>query len=120
METWELQQYGVADLGERVRQRVGRQGWHHLPMVDGSIPDADGEAAWERIAGDLHDQLDAGGRLCIHCLGGLGRTGVIACRLLVERGVAPEQALRQVRAARRGAVETRQQEVYVRGLSPPV
>ena len=49
---------------------------------------------------------------------GLGRTGTIASRLLVEFGTPPDEAIRQVRAARRGAVQTIQQERYVLGISP--
>ncbi|MBK5937653.1 protein-tyrosine phosphatase family protein [Halorhodospira halophila] len=87
-------------------------------MVDGGVPDATGEATWNAIAEDLHQHLDAGGQVCIHCLGGLGRTGLIACKLLIERGVSPNEALNQVRSARHGAVETSVQELYLRKLQP--
>ena len=44
---------------------------------------------------------------------GLGRTGTIAARLAIELGETPETALRRVRAARKGAVETHEREAYV-------
>jgi ADP-ribosylglycohydrolase len=47
-------------------------------------------------------------------MGGLGRTGTIAARLLVEFGVDPEKAIREIRMARPGSIETREQEEYVR------
>ncbi|MBK1736201.1 hypothetical protein CKO15_13170, partial [Halorhodospira abdelmalekii] len=116
MERSELAAFGVGDLGSRIQERLGEGSWHHLPIIDGSVPGAKAEAAWEAIADDLHACLDAGLRICLHCLGGLGRTGVIACRLLIETGVDPDDALRRVRQARLGAVETREQLEYVLSL----
>ena len=54
----------------------------------------------------------------MHCMGGLGRTGTIAARLLVEFGVDPEKAIREIRMARQGSIETRDQEEYVRKQRP--
>ena len=51
--------------------------------------------------------------MVLHCRGGIGRTGTIAARLLVEFGVAPEEAIRMVRRARPGTIETPAQEEYV-------
>ena len=61
-----------------------------------------------------------GQSLVVHCRGGLGRTGLISARLLIELGESPARALARVRAARPGAVETREQETYVlEQVSPP-
>ena len=119
MELHELIDYQAQDLGEQARARYGEAGWLHLPITDCSTPDATWEAQWQTCRGPIHDRLDRGERVVIHCLGGLGRTGVVACRLLIERGMPPTQALERVRAARPGAVETLGQERYVRELSPP-
>lgn len=54
----------------------------------------------------------------MHCRGGLGRTGTIAARLAIEFGVPPDAALRAVRKARPGTVETPAQETYVRACRP--
>lgn len=43
----------------------------------------------------------------------IGRTGLAACRLLIELGMAPHEALTAVRAARPGAIETLAQQRYV-------
>ncbi|TQE98318.1 MAG: hypothetical protein FKY71_14465 [Spiribacter salinus] len=113
MEHHELVTYQVHDLPERARTHLGPNGWFHLPIVDCDVPDQSTEAAWEEMAPALHERLAHGRGLVLHCLGGLGRTGVVACRLLVEQGVEPEEALRSVRQARPGAVETPKQEAYV-------
>jgi ADP-ribosyl-[dinitrogen reductase] hydrolase len=49
----------------------------------------------------------------LHCMGGLGRSGMVAARLLVELGEEPRTAIQRVRAARPGAIETAAQEAYV-------
>jgi len=63
--------------------------------------------------GELADALLGGQSLVVHCRGGLGRTGVIAARLLIELGEVPSRALQRVRLGRPGAVETREQETDV-------
>jgi len=46
-------------------------------------------------------------------MGGYGRTGMVAARLLIEFGVEPEEAIARVRSARPGAIEMPQQEAWV-------
>ncbi|QIT55289.1 hypothetical protein HC341_08780 [Aquisalimonas sp. 2447] len=114
MELHELIDYQAQDLGERARAQYGESGWLHLPIMDCSTPDAVWEAQWQLWRDPLHDRLGRGERIVIHCLGGLGRTGLVACRILIERGMTPQQALEEVRTARPGAVETAPQEQYIR------
>ncbi len=87
--------------------------WVHLPIVDVSIPDSRFEDAWVSEGPKLHDRLDAGEKILIHCRGGLGRTGLVAGRILVERGCAPKDAIQRIRSARPQAIETSEQEHYV-------
>lgn len=103
-------------LGERLRE-TGLE-WRHLPIRDLNAPDARFEKAWTFAGAELRDLLVRGGRVLLHCRGGLGRTGLVATRLLAELGEAPEAALGRVRAARKGAVETPPQEDHVLSVQP--
>ena len=64
---------------------------------------------------DLRRQMD----VLIHCRGGLGRAGTIAARLLIELGTEPGEAIANVRAVRPGAIETDDQEEFVRNICAP-
>jgi len=116
METHELEQLGVQELGERIGAYGMR--WLHLPIRDVSIPDAAFEAAWDEADEQILSGLGNGERILVHCRGGLGRTGLVAARLLIELGEAPAKALARVRASRPCAVETAEQELYVLGQVP--
>ena len=89
--------------------------WWHLPIVDGGVPDARFEHAWNWYGLDLRHRLLAEAEVVVDCRGGLGRIGVVAARLLVAFGEAQECALFRVRRARTGTVENPPQE-YVRDL----
>jgi ADP-ribosylglycohydrolase/protein-tyrosine phosphatase len=88
--------------------------WHHLPIKDVHIPDESFETLWTYTGARLRRHLIDGENLVLHCMGGLGRTGTIAARLLVELGVNPENAVQEIRMARPGSIETSEQEKYVR------
>jgi ADP-ribosyl-[dinitrogen reductase] hydrolase len=115
IEDQEFDLLGVADLGARVRARG--LAWHHLPIPDVQPPGERFESGWQTSGPVLRNDLLAGHRVLVHCRGGLGRAGTVAARLLVELGVPADEAIGRVRAARPGAIETRQQEEYVRNLS---
>jgi hypothetical protein len=87
-----------------------------LPIADFSVPDDRWENAWEREGALVRSVLRRGGKVCIHCMGGYGRTGMVAARILVEFGVEPKEAIALIRAARPGAIEMPEQEAWVLGL----
>jgi protein-tyrosine phosphatase len=114
IEEHEFELLGVPDFEIRVTSAFR---WHWLPMPDGGVPDAAFEENWVSSGAELRGRLVAGERVLIHCRAGLGRTGLIASRLLVEFGMTPRQALAAVRRARPGTVETTLQEHYVLQLA---
>ena len=115
----ELTSLDVADMGAQAETRGMR--WFHCPIPDFDGPGGAFEAAWGGGgAGDaVRSLLRGGGKVVVHCRGGIGRAGTITARLLIELGVAePDEALRRVRSARPGAVETWEQEAHVMGVRP--
>jgi ADP-ribosyl-[dinitrogen reductase] hydrolase len=111
IEDHEFRLLAVEDLGQLVRDHG--LDWMHLPIRDVDVPDQHFEDLWKTASATLHARLDRGDRILIHCRGGLGRTGLVAGRMLVERGSEPRAAIRRVRAVRPGAIETAAQERYV-------
>lgn len=101
-------------LGDGVIRRNIR--WFHLPIVDVSIPDENFEQSWATAGEELRSMLRRQLDVLVHCRGGLGRAGTIAARLLVELGMEPEKAIANVRAVRPGAIETADQEEFVRNI----
>jgi len=114
MQPHEFEAFRVADLPRRASTRMRH---HLLPIPDGGLPDKHWEASWEQAGPEIRAALGKGEKVLIHCLGGLGRTGLVAARLLVEFGLDPAKAVKLVRATRPGTIETAQQEEYVLNLS---
>jgi ADP-ribosyl-[dinitrogen reductase] hydrolase len=116
MESHEFELLGVTELGAEV-ERAGMR-WLHLPIPDLGAPGEVFLRSWRERGPELHDALACGEQVLLHCRGGLGRTGTIAAQPLIERGMRPEDAIREVRRTRPGAIETGAQERYLRGLMP--
>ena len=115
VEPKELTLLRVERLGKEVLRR--KMLWFHLPIVDVSTPDEGFERQWDVAGEELRILLRSGRHVLVHCRGGLGRAGTIGARLLIELGMEPATAIRQVRAVRPGAIETREQEKYVLGVA---
>ena len=110
VEDVELERWGNLDIVERGEAAGVRI--HRFPMADGGTP---------RDLGELQQILDTinaarlDGNVAIACMGGVGRTGMVAACHLVERGEAPHKAIAAVRRVRHPeAVETHAQEEFVR------
>jgi protein-tyrosine phosphatase len=114
VETHELHMLGVPHLGIRVAERG--MAWLHLPIKDLQPPGPSFDRGWPGVSAQLRRQLADGGRVLVHCRGGLGRAGTVAACVLVDAGLSPGDAITAVRRVRRGAIETAAQERYVRRL----
>lgn len=116
VEHHELANLGVPHLGEAVIRH--HMDWLHLPIPDVSVPDNGFEAAWTTAGEGLRARLRDGAGVLVHCKGGLGRSGLIAARLLIELGHDPDAAVAAVRKARPGAIETGEQLGFVKRIKP--
>jgi protein-tyrosine phosphatase len=117
MEDFELKQLQVTGIGDAVRELGLR--WWHMPVKDQYPLDWEDPPQWDRWTLNcalLRHFLHSGGRVLIHCRGGLGRTGTLAARLLMEedKSMDWESAIRKVRTVRSHAIETNEQENYLR------
>ena len=54
-----------------------------FPIPDRSVPSPE---QMTLILQTIHDEVDAGGVVYVHCLGGIGRTGTVVGCYLVEQG----------------------------------
>jgi hypothetical protein len=116
VEPAELVALKVPDLGREIESR-GIE-WRHMPIADYSVPTEAFEKQWLTKGQEIRQLLRNGDDVLVHCKGGLGRAGMIAARLLVELGMDPDEAVRSVRAVRKGAIETPSQLALVRRTVP--
>ncbi len=112
VEPAELVALQVPHLGRDVQARG--MAWQHLPIADFSVPNEAFERQWAVQGQAVRALLRSGGDVLVHCKGGLGRAGMMAARLLAELGLEPQEAIRMVRRARKGAIETPSQLDVVR------
>ncbi|NKW91737.1 protein phosphatase [Rhodobacteraceae bacterium R_SAG9] len=109
-EAEEMQTLGAGTLPEVLQDAAIR--WAHFPIRDFGVPDANVQAQWASVSEQARQQLQAGGRVLVHCRGGCGRSGMLVLRLMIEAGMNAEEALQRLRAVRPCAVETDAQMVW--------
>lgn len=110
VEDGELASWGdstIVELGRATGVDVRRH-----PIRDGAP--AGSAAEMDRILDEI-DEARAVGDVAVACMGGVGRTGMVAACALVRAGRSADQAIARVREVRHPtAVETRAQERFVR------
>jgi protein-tyrosine phosphatase len=93
---------------------VVKQGMRFIsfPIPDRGIP-ASSTAAVEMLD-DVHDELQRGKNVLVHCRQGIGRAGMVAASLLVLDGSDPRAAIKEASNARGVPVpETPDQEQWI-------
>ena len=88
----------------------------YFPVLDQKVPaKRNALKAIDWIAA----RLTEGRTVLVHCVGGLGRSGMLAASFLALRcGIAPDDAIELVRESRSPrAVETKDQIAFVRGIA---
>lgn len=109
VEDAELRRWGEVAVVDRAAV-AGIEILRH-PIPDGGVPESLG--VMDEI---LHDARvgSAAGNVAVACMGGVGRTGMVAACALVSAGLTPADAIAHVRRIRHPeAVETAAQAVFV-------
>ena len=113
IEDQEFKFLDVSNLGAAVKSQD--MVWFHVPIQDLGVPSDQFLEDWAKISAELHEILSRGGRVLIHCRGGLGRAGTVAALMLIERGWEPNAAINTVRSVRHRAIETPEQVRWLVG-----
>ena len=107
----ELRSLRVGNLGLDVA-KYGME-WYQIPVPDTTAPNYETLEQWNYIRQRIHTRLNRGEKILIHCRGGLGRSGTLAAKILMDKGFSSKEAIERVRVTRPGAIETAEQELYL-------
>ncbi|QFT37845.1 MULTISPECIES: cyclin-dependent kinase inhibitor 3 family protein [unclassified Vibrio] len=111
----ELENKGVAQLGE-VTEKLGMQ-WFQIEIEDDCAPGDDFGVKWQQASSALHQVVDNGGKVAMHCMGGSGRTGLLAAHLLLEKQWPLSDIVKEVQALRPGAFTKPVQVDYINAVT---
>ncbi|MGD8174038.1 cyclin-dependent kinase inhibitor 3 family protein [Vibrio sp. TRT 21S02] len=111
----ELMAKDVAQLGEQVKALGMR--WYQLEIEDDCAPDSAFAGKWQVVSPALHQALQRDEKIAMHCMGGSGRTGLLAAHLLLEQGWPLAQIIEQVQALRPGAFTKPVQREYIERIA---
>jgi protein-tyrosine phosphatase len=111
----ELASKDVAELGVKAEQ-LGMQ-WFQIEIEDDCAPGETFAEKWQAASPALHQIVDNGGKVAMHCMGGSGRTGLFSAHLLLEKGWPLAEIVAQVQALRPGAFTKQVQVDYINGVA---
>lgn len=108
IEDHEFKELQVTELQE-VTESFDMQ-WIWAPIADAGIPDGQ---AYEGL-NSVVDLLESDQSVFVHCKGGLGRAGTVTAWALTHFERTSESAINEVRSVRKGAIENRQQQEWIK------
>lgn len=85
-----------------------------LPLADGTPPTALQARKFIQFVDEHQSRNEA---VAVHCAAGLGRTGTMLAAYLIGKGSTAPEAIRKVRQAQPGAIETRSQVEFLHAFA---
>jgi len=102
---------------ESLFDKVKEYNMEHLvyPIGDCHVPQNFEEFNVE-VVDKIIDRLRNGKNVVVHCMGGLGRTGLVCacCLLKLSPSIPPDEVIKSIRSSRKGTIQTYQQVTFVR------
>ncbi|WP_413161074.1 cyclin-dependent kinase inhibitor 3 family protein [Capilliphycus salinus ALCB114379] len=109
IEPHEFEAVQIPDLISQAQARGMLSIW--FPIKDMSVPSSTEELIL--LVQQILLKAQQNQTVVIHCMGGLGRTGLVAACCLVALDYSPQEAIKIVRQTREYTIETQQQENYI-------
>lgn len=106
----EFEKKAIPMLGDSVAEHGMK--WFHLPIEDDAVPDDAFEQTWKLCSSEILELLTAG-KVALHCMGGSGRTGLLAGRVLLELNWPLEDIMAEVKTLRPNAFSKAEQKEYI-------
>jgi len=116
LEPQELKDLQVTELGSESAKRGIK--WVNLDLPNDAVPTRAFMEQWKRAKPHIHQILDQGGDVFVHCMGGIGRTSTLAGMIMMERGSSAEQALEAISSARPDSFSVPEQVDFLRAYNP--
>jgi protein-tyrosine phosphatase len=111
MEKDELNHFGAGNLFKELDQNKIK--WIHFEIKNFGIPTLNQENELNSHIKTVSQKILNGENVYIHCMAGLGRTGMLAALILTKLGLQTKQSIKIIRNNRPGSIETEAQENYV-------
>jgi protein-tyrosine phosphatase len=116
LENQEADQLNLLEEGDAAEANGMR--FISFPIPDRGVPAS--TPASLSLMTDIAGALELGKTVAVHCRQSIGRAGLVAAGVLIASGVAPDQAIETVSAARGLPIpETSEQREWVRRLPYP-
>jgi protein-tyrosine phosphatase/nicotinamidase-related amidase len=110
----EMRHYGVADLITKYEEAGFTV--RRMPILDQGVSS---DEEMTDLVSWLAKRMDEGAHIVVHCVGGLGRAGLVAGSFLKSKGLDAGAAIAEVRRVRTArALESTVQEDFVQAFEP--